>query len=156
MILLARPCKSIETSTGKIGKEKIEERKQAEGKMRGSNDNIKPPSYLTSKQKNIFKNIVAELSNTGILTNVDNYVLTTCAIAIDRLQAIETIINEDITKLTNKDIMSAKDKYTKDLFKSFTELSLTPAARAKIGSINIKIKEEEQDQVLKVLRGGNK
>lgn len=153
---MARPNKSIDTSTGKIGKAKKEARREAEQRLRGNSDNIVPPSYLSSAQKVIFENIVDELRSSGILTNIDTYVLATCSIAIDRLQVIETMINQDINQLTNKEMLSAKDKYTKDVFKCFTELSLTPASRAKIGAINIQNKQDESDPLLRVLKGGSK
>lgn len=151
---MARPCKSIETSTGKIGKDKIEERKQAEQQLRGDSNNIKPPSYLSSKQKKLFKSIVEEHKSTGILSNLDIFILATVAIAIDRLEEIETMVNKDITKLMDKALMSAKDKYTKDLMKCLTELSMTPASRAKIGAINAQSNKDSTDPLLTVLKGG--
>ena len=38
--------------------------------------------------------------------------------------------------------MSAKDKYTKDLYRCCSELSLSPQSRAKLANINISVKNE--------------
>ncbi|URZ06778.1 phage terminase small subunit P27 family [Clostridium felsineum] len=152
---MARPAKSVNTSTGKIGKEEIEKRKQAEKLLRGNANKVKPPAYLSITQKKIFKKIVSELQASGILCNLDIYILTTVSIAIDRLQSIESLINGDISNLTNKDLMAAKDKYTKDLFRCTNELSLSPQSRAKLANINVQAKNTEDDLLLKALRGDN-
>ena len=51
--------------------------------------------------------------------------------------------------------MSAKDKYTKDLFRCCSELSLSPQSRAKLGNINVQASKDNEDPLLKVLRGGS-
>lgn len=152
---MARPCRSVELTSKHLTKEEIRVRKENEQKLRGGADKIKPPSYLNSKQKKIFKYIVEELRNSEILSNLDIYILVTCSLAIDRLQEIEKIINSDIEKLGDKSLMSAKDKYTKDLFRCCNELSLSPQSRAKLGNINVQASKDSEDPLLKVLRGGS-
>ena len=152
---MARPCRSVELTSKHLTKEEIRVRKENEQKLRGGADKIKPPSYLNSKQRKIFKYIVEELKASEILSNLDIYILVTCSIAIDRLQEIEKIINSDIEKLADKSLMSAKDKYTKDLFRCCNELSLSPQSRAKLGNINVQASKDIEDPLLKVLRGGS-
>lgn len=149
---MARPCKPIETQSRHNTKEEIEARKKQEEKLKGLADKIKPPKYLNKDQKKIFKYIVDELKVSGILSNLDIYVLATCSIAISRLTEIEKQINEDITNLWDKTLMSSKDKYTKDFFRCCNELSLSPQARAKIGSLALQAKEKEEDPLIKALR----
>lgn len=149
---MARPCKPIETQTRHNTKEEIEARKKQEEKLKGLADKIKPPKHLNKDQKKIFKYIVDELKASGILSNLDIYVLATCSIAISRLTEIEKQINEDITNLWDKTLMSSKDKYTKDFFRCCNELSLSPQARAKIGSLALQAKEKEEDPLIKALR----
>ena len=150
---MARPCKPIETQSRHNTKKEIEERKKQEEMLKGLADKIKPPSYLNKDQKKIFRYIVDQLKASGILSNLDIYVLSTCSIAISRLVEIETKINEDINNLWDKDLMSSKDKYTKDFFRCCNELSLSPQARAKIGSLALQSKEKEEDPVVKALKG---
>lgn len=149
---MARPCKPIETQSRHNTKEEIEARKKQEEKLKGLADKIKPPKHLNKDQKKIFKYIVDELKASGILSNLDIYVLATCSIAISRLTEIEKQINEDITNLWDKTLMSSKDKYTKDFFRCCNELSLSPQARAKIGSLALQAKEKEEDPLIKALR----
>lgn len=150
---LARPCKVIDSQSRHNTKAETEARKVREERIKSLADKIgKPPSYLLKEQKKVYKFIIDELQSTGILTNLDVYILTTCAIAVDRLQTIETIINKNIGSLANKDLMSAKDKYTKDLYRCCNELSLSPQSRAKLGNLALDNKEKEEDPLLKALR----
>lgn len=153
---MARPSKSVETMSKNLTKEEIQKRRNTEQQLKGASDKISPPDHLNLAQRKIFKYIVDELEASGILGNLDIYILATCSIAIDRLQAIEKIINDDFNMLFDKTLLSAKDKYTKDLFRCTNELSLSPQARAKIGNINLEKEKTQGDPLLKVLRGGNK
>ena len=150
---MARPCKSAALNSKKMSKKEREERIEAEKKLRGNNDKINAPEHLTDNQVAIFDFIVEELSASDILGNVDIYMVATCAIAIDRINQIEELINGNSELLLNKTLLSAKDKYTKDFFRCSSELSLSPQARAKVNNINQKAKEDAEDPLLKILFG---
>ncbi len=150
---MARPCKSIQAQSRHNTKEEIEARMEQENRLRGMADKVKPPSYLNKRQKKFFKYIVSELETSGIVGNLDVFILSTCSIAIDRLQEIETLINEDINKLADKTLMASKEKYTRDLFRCCNELSLSPQSRAKLGNLNIQAKADAEDPVLKAILG---
>lgn len=147
---MGRPAKSASVSSGKMGAAEREARKNAENELRGGKDKIKPPKHLSREQKKIFTAITKELQEADILSNLDIYILSTCAIAIDRLQDIESRINRDKNLLTDRDFMSSKDKYAKDLYRCANELCLSPQSRAKLA--NIRVKREEDDDLMKVLR----
>lgn len=147
---MARPCKSIDTTSKNWTKEEYEARKQAEEKLRGNNDKIKPPNYLNANAKKIFKYIVSELESAGILTNLDNFILANTAIAIDRIQEAEKLLNDDIL---NKDALKIKESYTKEFFRYCNELSLSPQSRSKLANINIQAQSDKNDELLQVLRG---
>lgn len=150
---MGRPCKAMDSQSRHNTKAEVEARKTAEEKIKGLADKIeKPPTYLNKDQKKIYKFIVGELKATNILTNLDVFILSTCAIAVDRLQTIETLINKNIGSIVNKDLMSSKDKYTKDLYRCCNELSLSPQSRAKLGSLALSNKEKEEDPLLKALQ----
>lgn len=152
---MARPCKSAKIiDPCSQTKEEIKARVDNEDKLKGGSDRIVPPTYLSTKQKKIFKFIVNELKASGILGNLDIYILDTCCIAIDRLQQIEGAINKDFNMLMDKSLMSAKDKYTKDLFRCTNELSLSPQSRAKLSNINLQSTQNKEDPLLKILSGG--
>lgn len=137
-----------------LTKEEYEVRKQAEENLKGGADKISPPKHLSKEQKKIFKNIVKELRESGILGNLDIYILSTCAISLDRIQTIETMINDNPKLISDKDLRLANDKYTKDFFRCCNELSLSPQSRAKFANINLQAQQDKEDPILKVLRGG--
>ncbi len=150
---MARPSKPISVQSRHNTKEEIEKRKEQEERLKGLADKIKPPKHLTKNQKKIFKFIVDQLKASGILSNLDIFMLTTCAIAVDRINGIEEMINKKPMLLKDKDLMSSKDKYSKDFFRCSNELSLSPQARAKIAGLKLQAKEKEDDPVIKALKG---
>jgi P27 family predicted phage terminase small subunit len=135
-----------------LTKEEYASRKEQESRLKGNDDRVTPSPYLSESQQTIFNYIVSELKTSGILSNLDVFVLDTCSIAIDRLQWIESIINRDPNQMLNKELMSAKDKYTKDLYRTANELSLSPQSRAKLGHINIQKKNDDGDPLLNALK----
>lgn len=151
---MARPAKSTATQSRHSTNEEKKRRKEAESVLKGAADQIKPPDYLNRAQKNIFRKIVRELEASGILGNLDIYILSQCSIAIDRLRVIEDMINKSVTLLYDKDLMASKDKYSKDLYRCCNELSLSPQSRAKMAGINSQAKKEKDDPLLKILKGG--
>lgn len=153
---MARPAKSVVTMSKNLTNEEIEIRLKAEEKLKGEANKIIPPKYLSTSQKKIFRNIVKELEASGILGNLDIYILSACSIALDRIQVIEQMINDDPELLRDKDLRLANDKYTKDFFRCCNELSLSPQSRAKIGTIAVQAKQQEADPVLKLLGRGKK
>jgi hypothetical protein len=88
---------------------------------------------LNERQQAVFNFIVDELKASGILSNLDVFILDTCSIAIDRLQYIESMINDNPELLMEKQIMTTKEKYTKDLYRTINELSLSPQVKSKAG-----------------------
>lgn len=149
---MARPCKVIDSQSRHNTKAEIKARQEKEERIKSLADKIgKPPNYLSKEQKKVYRFIIDELESTGILTNLDVYILATCAIAVDRLQTIESIINKNLGSLANKDLMSAKDKYAKDLYRCCNELSLSPQSRAKLGNLALDNKDKKEDPVLKAL-----
>ncbi|EEP54639.1 P27 family phage terminase small subunit [Clostridium butyricum] len=151
---MARPCKSAKVLTEcSQTKEEINTRIEKEQLIRGHADNIIPSMELTESQQILFYFIVDELKASEILSNLDKFLLTKAAIAIDRLHYIEKLVNQKPKLLFNKDVMSKKDTYDKDFYRCCNELCLSPQSRAKIANININTKNAEDDAVIKALRG---
>lgn len=150
---MGRPAKAISTTSRHNTKQETQNRLDAESALKGDNNKIKAPTYASKSQKRIFNYIVKELKESNLLCNLDVYVLTSCCIAIDRLQEIETLINGNFAEIYSKELMSAKDKYSKDLYRCMSELSLSPASRAKIANINTQMQTAKDDPVLKALSG---
>lgn len=139
---MARPAMSSKVTSKHLTKAENEAKSSMEEKLRGAGDKLKPPKHLTTAQKKIFKFIVKELESSGILGNLDVYVLTECSIALDRMQEIEARINNDPSQLANDKLQQTKDRYTKTFFRCCNELCLSPQSRAKMGNLNLQAKEE--------------
>lgn len=139
---MARPAMSAKTTSKHLTKSELNAKNGTEEKLRGRADKLRPPPYLTPPQKKIFRFIVSELSASGILGNLDVYVLTECSIALDRMQEIESRINQDSAQLSNDKLLQSKDRYTKSFFRCCNELCLSPQSRAKMGNLSIAAAEE--------------
>ena len=63
---IARPAKSTRVKTGTITKEEEAQRLELEDKLRGKNDKLVPPLYLTESQMGIFNYIMAELPTSWV------------------------------------------------------------------------------------------
>ncbi len=150
---MARPSKSVETMSKHLTKDEIRIRSENQNKLKGNSDNIIPSQELNENQLFLFDFIKDELRESGILSNLDTFILTKCVISIDRLQYIEKIINNKPQAILNKDLMSAKDKYDKDFYRCCNELSLSPQSRAKIANINKEAIDKEEDPVIRALKG---
>lgn len=151
---MARPCKSAKVLTDcSQTKDEIDSRIEKEELIRGKADNIVPSMELTESQIYLFNFITGELKASEILSNLDKFLLTKAAIAIDRLHFIETLVNKNPKLLFNKEVISKKDSYDKDFYRCCNELCLSPQSRAKIANTNINAKNAEEDAVVKALRG---
>lgn len=152
---MARPAKSVDMMSKNLTKEEYEARKQAEERLKGGTDKIKPPTYLSKDAKKIFNYIVEELKETGVLTNLDVFILASCSNAIARIQEAEKELNKGLydDKDKVKDALRVKESYTKEFFRCCNELSLSPQSRAKLANINVQAQKEKEDPLLKVLRG---
>lgn len=151
---MARPTKSVKTMSKNLTKEEIAVRTEAENKLRGNADKLKPPTYLTARQKRLFKFIVTELEPSEVLGNLDIFILEQCATTIDRIRSIEEEINNDRDLLFDRSYRTTLSVLRKDFFRFCNELSLSPQSRAKLSVINLQQQQNNEDELLKVLRGG--
>lgn len=150
---MGRPCKSAKVLTEcSQTKDEINERNENEEKLKGKADNISPTQDLNDNQLTIFNFIKNELEESKLLGNLDSFILTTCVIAIDRLQYIEEKINVKPNLVFNKDLMNSKKVYTGDFLRCCNELSLSPQSRAKLANLNLNAKQDKEDDALNTIR----
>ena len=150
---MARPAKAIATASGARTKEEIAFREGLETRIKGPGGKPKPPAYLNAKQKKIFRFIVDGLVAADIVSNMDEFVIANTAVAVDRLREIETMVNSDMTLLFDNKLMGTRSKYESTLWRGCNELCLSPQARAKIGSLAMAKRKDEQDPLLTILGG---
>ncbi len=148
---MARPAKAVNVQVKNLTNAERDTREFVENSLKGNGGLPTPPEYLTDEQRAVFQNIVDLLNDSDILGALDVYILTTCAIAIDRLAYIEREVNGNVALLCDSSLMATKDKYTKDLYRCCNELCLSPQARAKIGSLAVQAAKQREDPLLKAL-----
>lgn len=151
---MARPAKSVNVMSKHLTKAEADARKEAESRL-ASSKAPEPPEHLSESQRLIFETVCSELEESEILCSLDSFVLSTFAVAVDRLSAIEKEINQCPTSMLDKSIMTAKDKYTKDFFRCCNELCLSPQSRAKMAMTNVNAAKEAEDPLLKAIAGLN-
>lgn len=141
---MARPAKSARVKSGTITKEEETQRLEIEDKLRGSKDKLIPPLYLTNSQMEIFNYIMAELQEADILGNLDLYILSQTAIAIDRIQDLDRKANDEPDLLFQNAFRQARAEASKEYFRCCNELCLSPQSRAKLSIAKVKPGEKKQ------------
>lgn len=141
---MARPAKSARVKSGTITKEEEAQRLEIEDKLRGSKDKLIPPLYLTDSQMGIFNYIMAELQEADILGNLDLYILSQTAIAIDRIQDLDRKANDNADLLFENAFRQARAEASKEYFRCCNELCLSPQSRAKLSIAKVKPGEKKK------------
>ena len=140
-----RKLKKEQTPNAKGGKHytKAELEKMKRGEIRGNNDKIYPPDFLTVPQKREFNIIANELIDIGIITNLDVDMLGQYIQARDSYLFYSNIIVELKNKCNTidkkiqftdifKDYESMKDKAFKQCQVCSNALGLNISSRCKI------------------------
>lgn len=157
---MGRPAKPSAVTGKMMSAKDKKSREETEKKLKGNDDKIKPEPHLTLRQVKIFNFIVDELKASGILGNLDKYILSQTAVIIDRINECESLLNDEGVYVRDYDgtirpnpVIKIRNDYMKDFYRACNELSLSPQARAKFGNINLDQKKQDGDALLKVLRG---
>lgn len=147
---MARPPKPIALMTSNLSKEEVENRKEAEKKVKGNNNKVyRPRKELPDQVKSIYKSIANELKEADVLSNLDIDLLETTAYAIYRMRQARDRINKDgIVITTPKGIakhpaINIEKDYQSIFQNGCIQLGLSPSARAKLAIIHLESDKEE-------------
>lgn len=149
---MARPAMSAKITSKHLTSAEKNAKLEAEERIRGNADRLRPLPHLNKEQKKIFRFIVTELKNSGILSNLDTVVLSDCAVCIERLSEVERTMNENPDKRFDSTLLKARGVYAKDFQRYCNELCLSPQARAKIANIGMQ-QQEDKSLLLEILGG---
>ena len=69
---------------------------------------------------------------------------------IDRLQDIESRINENPELLFDRDVCNTRKEYMQNFFRICNELSLSPQSRAKMGILAAGRDKRDNDPILRI------
>lgn len=148
---MPRPTKPVDLVNKHLTNEEKEARKQGEEKLKGKSDCIKPSSYLSKKQKEIFKKLVSMLEESDILSNLDIYLLDEAAVTIDRMQALESDINTGKVNMFDQKVTACENMLHKKFGRYMNELGISPQARSKMA--NMAAQNKTEDPLKKLLAG---
>ena len=144
-----------------LTKDEIEERKNSEVNT-DDYKNVNPPSYLSKKQKNEFKEIATKLVNIGIMCELDEDCLARYLISKDNYLKFTKILNTtyknkvskkyqdnvEMQKVLSSDIESYlihQDRAFKQCRQSAMDLGLTISSRCRLVIPNANPKTEPKE-----------
>ena len=140
---MARPRKVQSLSTGKIGKEKIANKKEQEAKLKLGRTGLKPPSWLTKDGKKEFKRVVEATAKIEILDDLDLSTIAVYAQAYADYIEVTKLL-EKVGKFYTKEdgqgntipcvhpAVNAQEKYSKTIFQCSSKLGLATTDRLKL------------------------
>ena len=163
---MARPRKPVSLHTGKkYNKAQKEELAKAEKDMRGNTDLLNEiPKHLDPLAQVYYEFIIKELEVSDVLSNLDIPLLEQTADSLSKMRQCDDIINESGILLKTVDrygndlikehpTIGTKQKYLNQFRALSTQLGLSPSSRALLTGLQIEKQTEEDDPLLKILRG---
>lgn len=166
MINIARARKPASLKAGKSEtKEQLAIREEIEKQLLGGTDKVGTvPSHLNDLAKVYYQFLVNELEISGLLSNLDIPVLEQTADTLSKIRECDEHLNNEglvITKIdryghenqVENPYVKIKMAYLNQFRNLANQLGLSPSSRAALASKKIEAKEEQEDPLLKVLRG---
>lgn len=166
MIVIARAKKPASLKQGKSeSKEQLDAREQIEQQLLGSTDKIAIiPEHLNEMAKVYYEFLINELEISGILSNLDIPLLEQTADTLSKIRECDEDLNINglVIEITDRygNVVQKENPYVKikmaylNQFRSLAnQLGLSPSSRASLAGKQLEKKEEEEDPLLKVLKG---
>lgn len=148
-------------------KAQLKQREQIEKMLSGDDDLVySVPQNLDSKAQVFYQFIVEELRHSNILTNIDIPLIEQTADCLSKMRECDILIEkmglfyEELDRYGNSKIVENVAMKTKlNLMTKYSQycnaLGMSPSSRAALASKKAEVKEEQQDPLLKILRGEN-
>lgn len=151
---MPRPAKPVKTSVKHNTKKDIETRIAVEDTFAKDKMVSVPPDDWSVERKAIFKWLYEQLEPTGVLCGLDKPTFFQACVIIDRLNELDKMI--DSVGVADKELRICRSDYFKQYLNICSELCLSPAARAKMGSLVANMQNKEEDPLLSALGGDAK
>jgi len=166
---MARPRKPATLKQGKSEtKAQLEVRAAAEEMLIGNTDLLQEaPEHLDDLGRAYYMFLITELEISGILSNLDIPLLEQTADSLSKMRQADKILNAEGLLIYNVDrygqdqikehpAVGTKQKYLTQFRALSTQLGLSPASRAQLAGMQIDQKADEEDPLLRILRGDDK
>ena len=151
---MPRPAKPVKTSVKHNTKKDIETRIAVEDKLANDKLVAVPRDDWSVERKAIFKWLYEQLEPTGVLCGLDKPTFFQACVIIDRLNELDKMI--DSVGVADKELRICRSDYFKQYLNICSELCLSPAARAKMGTLVANQLTKEEDPLLSALGGDDK
>ena len=163
---MARPRKDTSALQGAYTKDAMKQRLESENKLKGRSDNLIAPYIVTIDEVALqkFEQLVDELSEVGVLANVDIDLLGSYCTAYSayvrstKMLLMQNMVEEQenklgaITKVQNPYI-KIQQSYLDKMIKIASLFGLSPADRTRIAHVNPSDKNEKSDPLIELLSG---
>jgi P27 family predicted phage terminase small subunit len=163
---MARQKKPASLKAGKSEtKEQLAVREEIEKQLLGGTDKIATvPSHLNDLAQVYYQFLVNELEIGGLLSNLDIPLLEQTADTLSKIRECDSALNQQGLVLSGVDryghdyakenpYVKIKMGYLNQFRNLANQLGLSPSSRAALASKKIDKQAEEEDPLLKVLRG---
>lgn len=161
---MARPRKPASLKEGKSETKKhLDSRLEYEKELAGSSSDIHDiPEILDEGGVVYYQYLIRELENSGVLSNLDIPLLTQTADTLSKMDQCDRIINESGVLWSTYDkngeellkehpTVNTKQKYLNQFRALSTQLGLSPASRASLAEVNMKVEQDNKDPLLRIL-----
>lgn len=144
---------SVKTTSKMMSKEDKAIRVEIEETLKGAEISRKPPTSLNNRQGDIYVWLYDNLAPAQILSQLDIVTITNACIIIERLEKIDEALENQDAFLMDKSLHAMRKDYFSQYLKICAELCLSPASRAKMGTLAVNAKRAKEDDLLKALGG---
>lgn len=148
--------KPVALQTGHISNEAMKARTEVEEKLKGGQEiNLVPPNDLSENGKALYESIISLLPS-GFLCGGDTFTVGIVAESLDRMQKCQSKINTyGLFTDEGKENEAARtyERYAKIYDKFSAKIGLSPKDRAALAAIIIADKENQDDELIKALKG---
>lgn len=147
---MARNSVPMNLSRMHLTKQEKAVRLETENRLRGAEYDPTVPEEFSPEEAAAYVWLCEVLKPADILGEPDRETMKLAAVTIARLEAMDQMMREDPDLLTNKEFNRIRSGYFAQYLQLCKELCLSPAGRAKIGSIARNKKSE--DPLIKIIQ----
>lgn len=151
---MARPAKLASTTRKHLTKEEKENRLAVENKFKCDGE-VVAPDYLNDEQLEVFNFIVDALKSADVISSLDVFIIAQTAVNAVMLKTSNSLVANKPDLVAVPQFVSANEKLVRTFLKLSDALCLSPASRAKLGSLVANNKKEATDPLINILSGGN-
>ena len=155
---MAGKVKPLKLTSKHLTKDEKQAREEAEARLKVDDTEVYkcPETLTTDEEKALYDTLVNNFKASGILCDLDIYLLEQTVISIIGMRDCQYAIRKEgvITNDGKKNPAITAYKDFNGIFNNCcNQLGLSPQSRAKLGNINLDAIKVEQDPVNKALKG---